>query len=188
VILETERLRLRPVRVDDLEPFVEIFGDPEVMRFVAWGRAHTRDEVVAMIERLRLRFAADGFGQLAVERRETNDVVGRVGLLPHDPSTWRPGSLAELGPNAEIELGWTIARHAWSRGYATEAAAAVRDSVPFQRLVSIIQHGNMRSVRVAEKLGARLERDIVTSFGKKAWLYVLDRRSCLGSPSSGSDS
>lgn len=175
--LETARLRLRPVRAADLDTFMEIFGDPEVMRFVAWGRPYARDEVAAMIERIERRFAADGFGQLAVELRETNDVIGRVGLLPHDPSTWQSGSLAELGERAEIELGWTLARRVWGRGYATEAAAAVRDVVPFERLVSIIQHGNHASVRVAKKLGATFERDIVTAFGKQAALYALRRSS-----------
>ena len=173
VILETERLRLRPVRSDDLDPFLEIFGDPEVMRFVAWGRPYTRDEVEAMIERIGQRLRVDGFGQLAVELRGTSEVIGRVGLVPHDRTTWVAGSLAELGAQAEIELGWTIARRAWGLGYATEAATAVRDACSFERLVSIIQHGNEASVRVAEKLGAHRERDIVTAFGRDAWLYVL---------------
>jgi RimJ/RimL family protein N-acetyltransferase len=178
-VLETERLRLRPVVADDVDAFERIFGDAEVMRFVAYGRPYAHEEIVALVERILQRFEADGFGQLAVELQSDGQVIGRAGLLPLDPATWQSGSRTEIGETAEIELGWTLAREAWGRGYATEAAAAARDwafgELAMTRLVSIIQHGNDRSVRVAEKLGARRERKIVTSFGKAAWLYALRR-------------
>jgi [ribosomal protein S5]-alanine N-acetyltransferase len=84
--------------------------------------------------------------------------------------------LRDLGTNTEIELGWTLVREHWSCGYATEAALLARDwawnELQLPRLVSIIQHGYDRSVRIAEKLGARCERDITTSFGKIASLVA----------------
>jgi RimJ/RimL family protein N-acetyltransferase len=176
-MLTTNRLVLRKPRADDLDGLVTIFGDPEVMRFVRTGKPLEREQVAEMLDRMIARFEADGFGQLAVEEREGGRFVGRVGLLPHDPETWQLGSRAEIGQTAEIEIGWAIAREAWGNGYGLEAATAVRDwardELGLRRLVSIIQHGNVRSVRVAKKLGEDFERDIITSFGKRAHLYSM---------------
>jgi RimJ/RimL family protein N-acetyltransferase len=111
------------VRIEDVDSLARAFTDPEVTRYVGAGQPLSLDEVSAMVERIERRFQDDGFGQLAVERREDGGVIGRVGLLPLDPHTWRFGSRKEIGPRAEI--GWTLARGAWGRGYAFEAAAAV---------------------------------------------------------------
>lgn len=179
-MLETARLFLRPPRPDDVDAFARVFGDPEVMRHVGAGRALAADETAAMVDRMVGFFAADGFGQLAAVRRGDDALIGRVGLLPLDPRTWRPAPRAELGEHAEIEIGWTLARAAWGQGYAFEAASAVvewaRDALRLRRLVSIVQHGNERSIRLAERLGERYARDIVTSFGRPARLYALELR------------
>lgn len=153
-----------------------MFTDPEVMRYVAWGRPLTPPEVEEFVERMILRFEVDGFGQFAVVRREDGAVLGRAGLLPLDPETWKSGFFRDLRAKAEIEIGWTLARDYWGNGYALEAALLVRDwawnELRLTRLVSIIQDGNERSVRLAEKLGGRRERAIVTSFGKRADLFA----------------
>jgi RimJ/RimL family protein N-acetyltransferase len=176
-MLETERLLLRPPTPKDLDGLERIFGDREVMRFIRSGAPLTREQISGMLERMIARFEADGFGQLVVEEREGSRLVGRVGLLPHDPETWQLGSRDEIGETAEIEIGWALAREAWGNGYGLEAAAAVRDwardELGLQRLVSIIQHGNARSVRIAKKLGLDFEREIVTSFEKQAHLYSM---------------
>jgi RimJ/RimL family protein N-acetyltransferase len=174
-----KRVLLRPPTHRDVEAFQRVFADPEVMRYVAWGRPFERVEVEEMLERMMARLAVDGFGQLALVRRGTDVVIGRAGLLPLDPATWRSGSWSELGPSAEIEIGWTLARESWGRGYATEAAVLVRGlawrELGLTRLVSIIQIGNERSVRLAERLGGRVEREIMTSFGKRAQLFAYAR-------------
>jgi RimJ/RimL family protein N-acetyltransferase len=122
------------------------------------------------------RFEIDGFGQFALERRADGVVMGRAGLLPLDPETWESGFFRDLGARAEVEIGWTLARDYWGRGFAIEAATLVRDwawtELRLQRLVSIIQNGNERSVRLAEKLGGRREREITTSYGKTAGLFA----------------
>jgi ribosomal-protein-alanine N-acetyltransferase len=174
-MIETDRLLLRRPRPDDLETLLRIFGDLEVMRFVRDGLPLTREQVADMLERIISRWEADGFGQLVVER--SGEVIGRVGLLPHDPETWQYGARADIGDRAEIEIGWALARAAWGHGYALEAAEAVRQwartDLGLTRLVSIIQHGNVHSVRIARKLGEAFESDIVTSFGKRAHLYSM---------------
>src|SRR5207248_1953970 len=80
-------------------------------------------------------------GKLIVERRDDGVVVGRVGLKYYDPATWERSA----APDAQPELGWAIARAHWGRGYATEAARAVRDWSRHGRLVSLITADNVRS-------------------------------------------
>jgi len=86
-----------------------------------------------------------GFGMWAVETRD-GGFMGRVGL--HFPAGW-----------PDRELGWAVAREHWGRGYALEAAKAARDyafrNLQWQRLVSYVHPDNSRSIRLAERLGAR---------------------------------
>jgi RimJ/RimL family protein N-acetyltransferase len=174
--LAGERVVLRPPSRADLAALSRMFTDPEVMRYVAWGRPLTPAEVEEFVDRMIARFEVDGFGQFVLERRADRAVMGRAGLLPLDPETWTSGFFRDLGSKAEMEIGWTLARDYWGQGYAVEAATLVRDwawgEMRLPRLVSIIQHGNDRSVRLAEKLGGRREREITTSYGRSASLFA----------------
>jgi len=116
-------------------------------------------------------FEVDGFGQFAIERGDDAQVIGRAGLLPLDPRLGR----AALSPTSVRAPRSSLVGRSGAypgHGYATEAAVLLRDwawnELKLPRLVSIIQQGNHRSVRLAEKLGGQRERDIVTSFGKQA--------------------
>ena len=99
------------------------------------------------------------------------------GLLVWDPQTWQNGTRSEIGDEAEIELGWTLERAAWGNGFATEAATAVRDwalrEVQPRRLISLIHPENVRSIRVAEKIGERYQHDIVMHHGATVQLWAL---------------
>ena len=80
----------------------------------------------------------------------------------------------EPDEGSEVELGWMLIRDHWGHGYAAEAALALLDWTDRRRLVSLIQHGNERSVRVAEKLGERYERDVEVR-GVPTRLFSLER-------------
>ena len=75
-----------------------------------------------------------------------------------DTRGWTPSTREDAGSHAQLELGWALIREHWGRGYATEAAAAIRDwaleSRSIDLLVSLISPNNARSQRVAESLGA----------------------------------
>jgi RimJ/RimL family protein N-acetyltransferase len=87
----------------------------------------------------------------------------------------------------EIELGYSIKRSHWGRGYATEAAFAVRDHaigvLGFRRLISIIHPDNARSQGVARKVGMRHEKD-ARVFGHSQKIFSLDNASPSTTPSS----
>ena len=101
---------------------------------------------------------ADGIGPFVIETA-TGDrkVVGQAGLMIFDTRGWTPSSWAAAGRHAQPELGWALIRAHWGHGYATEAAAAIREWAhrrSLDRLVSLITPDNARSQGVARRLGA----------------------------------
>lgn len=178
-MIETERLVLRLPRMADLDAFAAAFADPETMRYLGDGSVATREKTATGIERWLERWRVDGIGLFSVESRATGAVVGRAGFLVWDRPNWTTSTLSETGDQAEIELGWTLARGHWGNGYATEAAPALRDwgiaERGLTRIISLIRPDNVRSVRVAEKIGETLEREIVM-MERPALLYSLSAR------------
>jgi [ribosomal protein S5]-alanine N-acetyltransferase len=176
--LETDRLILRPLRMGDLDSLAEWYADPEVMRYIGPGEAIDRDRSQASLERMIASFEADGFGQLAVERKEDGALLGRCGILVWDPETWAPTRASEAEGPVEIEVGYLFGRDHWGQGYATEAASAVRDwalaNLQPERLIALIQPGNERSSGVARKLGMA-PGDEIEIFGKRAVVYSLGK-------------
>jgi RimJ/RimL family protein N-acetyltransferase len=89
-----------------------------------------------------------GYGHWVLEALDTGEPVGRAGLL--NPHGW-PG----------LEVGWTVAREHWGKGYAPEAARAAcrwaHDELGARHIISLILPSNANSIRVAEKLGEQVE-------------------------------
>jgi RimJ/RimL family protein N-acetyltransferase len=162
--LETERLTLRMFREPDTDAYAEMMADPEVMRFLG-GKPMSRMEawrsMVMVIGHWHLR----GYGFWAVEERESGELLGRVGC-------WRP----EGWPG--IEVGWTLRRAYWGRGYATEAARAslahAFTALDQPHVISLIDPANVNSIRVAERLGEKVEGEWEI-LGTKVLIYGIDR-------------
>lgn len=147
--LETDRLILRPWRADDVEPFIAMMADAEVAAFLTTSqqpldRAAAWSALAVILGHWALR----GHGLFAVEEKASGAFIGRVGA-------WAPEGRAEL------ELGWGLARAAWGKGYAAEAARAAGDWLFAAhgppRLSSFIHPANTRSQRLAARLGFRAE-------------------------------
>jgi RimJ/RimL family protein N-acetyltransferase len=175
--LETDRLLLRVPVPADAEPLAPMYGDPEVMRYLGEGRTLTREETERSVQRAIDGWAADGFGLFTTVRKEDEAVIGRVGLILWNPETWQTVRAGGDGPT-ELEVGYTIGRPFWGKGYATEAAAATRDfaleRLGARRLIALIIRGNDASENVARKLGFEHERDV--RFGRRqAKLFALRR-------------
>ena len=146
--LETERLWLRPFRPDDFPAFAAMWGDPEVMHGL--GRQKPCEPHIAWryLAFLIGQWPLAGCGMWAVEEKETGAFLGRIGYA-HPPG-W-PG----------FELSWALARPYWGRGFATEGARTALDHavnvLGRDRVISLILDDNQASIRVAERLGMRLE-------------------------------
>ena len=147
--IETERLVVRVFRPDDdVEPMLDVYGDPDVMRFIPGG-ALGRDAVRATLEEHVRDHVMRGLAFWAVVERETNRVIGDAGFGIFEPT-------------GDVELGYTFARSAWGSGYATEAARACLSAgfahLSVQRIVAVVDVRNEASLRVAERIGmARIE-------------------------------
>ena len=164
VVLETERLLLRPLTPADLDDLAAIQADPAVMQFFPRGprdREATRADITGF-EAIRRR---RGFSPWAAVSRSDGRLVGRCGLLP-----------ITIDGEAAVEVNYLLARTSWGRGLATEAARAVRDlgfgRLGLDRLVAVIAPGNARSVRVAEKLGMDNRGDLTVG-GHRYRLFVV---------------
>jgi RimJ/RimL family protein N-acetyltransferase len=147
--LETERLVLRGWRDDDLDAYHAMMNDPEVYRYLG-NEPASRSEAWRHMAMLVGHWQFRGYGMWAVTEKESGELVGRVG--PWYPEGW-----------LALEVGWTLARPHWGKGYATEAAGASMrfafDELGADHLISLIEPTNERSIRVAERLGETYERD-----------------------------
>jgi RimJ/RimL family protein N-acetyltransferase len=161
--LETARLVLRGWRQRDFETEAAVSADPDVMRYLggpiggseSWRRMATHAG----------HWVLRGYGTWAVERLDTHELVGRVGL-------WYP----EGWP--AVEVGWRLASRAWGQGFATEAARAAVDwawtALDVPQLISLIHPDNASSMRVAERLGMRRLREEVVG-EQRAVVFGVDR-------------
>jgi len=163
-LIETERLLLRkPRRTDDLAEFA---ADADVQRWIGPGSRPAAE----LIELWMGRWERNGVGQFIVEL--DGEIIGRVGFLVWDRRTWETSAYDLAGDDAETELGWAILSRRWGHGYATEAARAARDWIERERIISLIHPENVRSQRVAEKLGARPEHRVETPGGPAdVWVH-----------------
>ena len=163
--LRTERLVLRMFREDDLDPYAAMAADPEVTRHLGDGRPLSRADAWRQMAMILGHWQLRGYGMWAAEEASTGRLAGRIGFF--NPEGW-PG----------FELGWTLAREFWGRGYATEGARRALEygftELGRERVISLILPANLPSVRVAERLGERPERS-VDLFGSEALVYGITR-------------
>jgi RimJ/RimL family protein N-acetyltransferase len=163
--IETARLLIRPLEIGDAAPLAAIWSDPLVTvhlggpRDAATVRRQLEDEVRASVVR--------PYTLWPVVEKATGQVIADCGLIEKDVDGRR-----------EIELVYVLAASAWRRGFATEAAAAIRDyalqTLRLRRLIALIDPENVASARVAEKVGMRLERETQRPGGKRMRVYAVE--------------
>ena len=144
--LRTDRLVLRRWLDGDREPFAALNADPVVMEH--FPAALTRTDSDAMVDRIEAHFEERGFGLWALEVVETGEFIGFTGLsTPRFAAAFMPA----------VEIGWRLARTAWGRGYAGEAARrALRfgfAELGLSEIVSFTATGNLRSRAVMARIG-----------------------------------
>jgi RimJ/RimL family protein N-acetyltransferase len=153
MILQGERVRLRPWRDADLDDFAAMNADPRVMEHFPAPLAFA--ESAALLARLRKAIDERGWGLWALE--VAGACAGFVGL--NEPSDPLP-----FGPCTEI--GWRLRAEFWHRGYAVEAARLALvygfDELGLREIVSYTAVGNLPSRKVMERIG--LVRDLAGDF------------------------
>ena len=152
-MIETLRLLLRELQQEDLDDLVRLYADRRVIEFIGNGCPAERSETEAWLGKTLAHRQEHGFGTWSIRLKTTGEFVGRAGLTVRD-----------LEHGREVELGYVLAAEHWHKGYATEAAAAIRDHaiqvLGFPRLIALIDPENEASKRVAAKLGMIYERNV----------------------------
>ena len=151
-VLETERLILRRLSVDDGAFILGLLNDPAWLRFIC-------DKAVRNLEDARNYIATGpmdmyarlGFGLYLTERKSDAAPIGICGLIKRDALE-------------DVDIGFAFLPAFRGKGYAREAAAAVmehaRSAFGLRRLVAITSPGNEASIRLLEKLGLRFEATV----------------------------
>jgi RimJ/RimL family protein N-acetyltransferase len=178
--LTTERLLLREWRESDRTPYAALNADREVMRH--FPSMLTPQQSGEMVDRMTAAWVERGFGLWAVERRDTAEFIGFVGLAV-------PGWQAAFTPC--VEVGWRLARQHWGNGFAPEGAIAALEwgfanvDPPDDQIVSFTTEANVRSQRVMEKigmvrdLGGDFDHPLLPDWGERRHvLYRINGRQC----------
>lgn len=149
-ILTTDRLLLREMDPEDFDALYAVLADPGIMRH--YPHAFDAPGVRGWIERNMERYRNDGFGLWAVCLKDTGEMIGDCGL-----------TLQNIDGEILPEIGYHIRGDCQRRGYAGEAAAAVRDwafrHTDYPALYSCCKSTNVASYRTAETIGMRFDRE-----------------------------
>lgn len=165
--ITTERLLLRPFQSSDFKKVHQLLSDPAVMRFSLNG-PYSKQQSMLFINQCILKSENNEPGLFAVIDKENNQLIGSCGFFPQ-----------KIQGKKELELGYRLLKNYWGKGFATEAAIAVKtyafNVMRITRLISLIETQNNASVRVAEKNGFYLEKQLVYDARISIALYAATR-------------
>lgn len=163
-ILETERLLLRELTVDDAENFYDLNLNPNVIRY-------TRDSAFANINEAKrflenyADYKENGFGRWAVICKSDNKFIGWCGLKYSEDSN-------------ETDIGFRFFEECWNKGFATESAEACIhygfEKLNLKRIIGRAMSENTASIKVLQKIGLSFEKEFIFD-GEKGVIYKIDR-------------
>jgi [ribosomal protein S5]-alanine N-acetyltransferase len=165
--IETNRLRLRELTVDDGEFILRLLNEPSFIQNIGDRGVRTIDDARAYITHgPRASYENQGFGLLLAELKESGRAIGICGLLKRDVLS-------------DPDLGYALLPEFWSNGYAHESAAAVvegaRDILNLPRVLAVVNPENVASIRLLEKMGFQLERMVkLAEDAPEIKLFALD--------------
>src|SRR5262249_41668178 len=138
ICIRTERLFLRTPTPEDAGAMHELFADPMVMHGLNKEPVSEVHDSRAIIEGGLNGWRTAGLGPFILETAGAGRAVGWAGVMIFDTRRWAPSSWASAGPHAQPELGWALMQSQWGFGYATEAAAAIRDWAYERRPIDLL--------------------------------------------------
>jgi RimJ/RimL family protein N-acetyltransferase len=148
-VLETERLSLRRLTVDDAEFILALLNEPSFLRYIGDKKVRNLDDARQYILNGPVgSYERHGFGLNCVELRESHTPIGMCGLLKRD----------EL---PDPDIGFALLPDFWSKGFAFEAAQAVlkdaRERLQLQRILAITSLDNEASINLLQRLGFKFD-------------------------------
>lgn len=149
-IMETDRLALRQMNENDEDHLMQIFSDPVAMQY--YPSTKTREQARRWIQWNLNNYEKHGTGLWICELKEEGTFVGQCGIVPQT-----------VDERSEMEIGYLFVRAHWGKGFATEAAMAVKEygftTMGRSRLISMIYKPNMPSMGVAKRIGMSFEKE-----------------------------
>jgi len=168
-VLDTPRLRLEPIADVHLAGLTEMNADPEVARYLR-GRPETPEETREMVERVKQRWAAQGYSWWALLDKQTGELIG-AGCVQN----LRREATPEPDLACPLEIGWRLRRDRWGQGLASEAARAMAafafDTLKAPELYAVCVPENTASSKVMKRLGMR-ELGVQTWYGQGLATYA----------------
>ena len=150
MILETERLILRHLCLEDLDALFGLYSDPEIRQYFPEGTLSYSDTKAELEWHMNGHPAFPELGLWATVLKETNEFIGRCGLLP-----WK------IEERQEVEVAYLLDKKFWGQGLATEAALAIVQYafgyLKLSRLICLIDPNNAASINVAQRIGMHFE-------------------------------
>lgn len=166
IILETERLFLREMNKDDFNALYKVLADRDIMQHYPYTFDEQR--VRDWIERNMNRYLENGFGLWAVCLKDTKEMIGDCGL-----------TLQNIEGEMLPEIGYHIRADHQRKGYAKEAASAVRDwaftNTDYPALYSYCKYTNVGSYKTAESIGMHFEKEYPDPENKITHVSVIFR-------------
>ena len=151
-IFTSDRLGFRNYREDDLESMFAVSGDPEVMEHFPF--TNTKEQTQGFIARMMKHFDEHQFCYFAVDRLDTMEMIGFIGLYTQDYLE---------GKEPFVDIGWRLAKSSWGVGFATEGSKACLqyafDKLGMDTIYSVASTINVKSLRVMEKIGMEAEHE-----------------------------
>jgi len=183
LVLHSKRLTLSPYAVTDIDLSLEMFTDPEVLRYA--GGALGEVEIRGQMANVTKRGGNGCIGIWCISNRRTGERLGSAALLPMpveekdtDYSLVIPGQM----PEGDIEIGYFLKRSAWGKGYATEAGGRLIrmafEESPLTEIVANFEEGNVASRHVLQKLGF-VNHGTMRCYGEDGPNYRLTREEWL---------
>jgi RimJ/RimL family protein N-acetyltransferase len=157
-IIETSRLTLRHLVLDDLDSLFAIYRDPDVIKYIPDAPRNLQETREELIWHMNGHPKHPEFGLWATIHKDTSKFIGRCGLLP-----WT------IDQREEVEVAYLLSKEYWGQGLGTEVAQAIVhyafEQLHLSRLVCMISPGNQASVKVAENIGMTLEKEMEDELG-----------------------
>jgi RimJ/RimL family protein N-acetyltransferase len=164
-ILETERLCIRHITLDDAEFVLELLNEPGFIRNIADRGVRTIEDAQAYIQNVPLAsYEKHGFGMFVVELKESKTPIGMCGLIRRDVLP-------------DVDIGYALLERYWNKGYAQESAAAVLsygyNTIGLNRIVAITALDNDASANVLQKIGLQYDSIVnLPGLGGESKLFV----------------
>ena len=152
IVIETERLRIRPLKEDDLEGMFALDSDPEVHKYLGNKPVKTKAESLKIIQDIQKQYQERGIGRWAVEDKNTNTFLGWSGLRLYKGEDEEYNGFSNF-----YDIGYRFIKEFWGKGYATESAKACLEyafhTMHLDVVYGLTELGNEASHNVLLKIG-----------------------------------